>query len=111
MKMCSAVFPSLCADRPTNRHEDDVHIFRLNHSECNTQQCLGINHELSWSWGSFIHLSCRLVYHVHLNILKLGWCTDYSDGVMIWMPKKSSFSICGNKRPYWLLNGLQQFQM
>jgi hypothetical protein len=49
MKMRSAVFPSLCADRPTNRHEDDVHIFRFNHFECNTQQCLGIKHELSWS--------------------------------------------------------------
>jgi len=28
MKMCSAGFPSVCADRPTNRHEDDAHIFR-----------------------------------------------------------------------------------
>jgi hypothetical protein len=49
MKMRSVVFPSACADRPTNGHEDDVHIFRLNRSECNTQQCLRIKHELSWS--------------------------------------------------------------
>jgi hypothetical protein len=45
MKMHSVGFPSLNVDRPTNRREDDVHIFRIDHSECTTQYCVGIKHE------------------------------------------------------------------